>query len=145
MGETLSILVGIDVMTHAFDRRVFRVIGLSGILAVCSLMIASVWKESDSLIQEDLRGNSGSFAVELVTLWITGIIAAFLFMSLCIMITMGIKEENITRNVLSHTVNGAIGFMLLHSAGLLFYALPGYQVLLMLSVAVKIAYEMLFF
>jgi len=141
--ECLSIFLGIDILTQVGDARVMRVICLSGILAISCMMIASVWKESDSADSIDnLR--KGAFAVEEVALWITGAISALLFMTLCIMTMLGIRERNLSRNVLTHSLNAVVGFMLLHSAGLLFYALPGYQVLLMLTTASMISYEMIF-
>lgn len=143
MAEFLSILIGIDVLTHMLDHRVFRVIAYCGILAVCTMMIGCVWDTDDSVVSEGMRGST-SLTVELVALWITGVVSAVLFVVLSCTAAVGLSEGNMTRNTMAHTVNAAIGFMLLHSAGLLFYALPGYQILLMLSLAAMIAYEMLF-
>ena len=113
-----------------------------GILAVCTIMIGSVWEDENSVMDDELRGSVS--AIGNVGFFMTGIVSAFLFVSLSVMLVLRIDEENMKRNAMTYTVNATVGFILLHSAGLLFYALPGYEVLLMLATSAFVAYEMLF-
>jgi len=142
MAESLSLFLGIDVMDFGFGQRVHRVMTYCVILAVCTIMIGTVWEGGDSVASDGPRGST--LGIGVVGLWATGVVAALLFISLAVMTALGVNEQNITRTVWTHSLNALVGFALLHCAGLLFYALPGYQVLLMLTVCAMIAYEMLF-
>ena len=109
---------------------------------MCTIMIGSVWDDENSVMDDELRGSVS--AIGNVGFFMTGIVSAFLFVSLSVMLVLRIDEENMKRNAMTYTVNATVGFILLHSAGLLFYALPGYEVLLMLATSAFVAYEMLF-
>ena len=135
--------MGVDVLTFGLGLRVYRVIGMSGLLAVCTMMIGAVWSDEKSVMDDELRGSD--LGIGLVGFWMTGSVSA----CLCVMqvaTTFCLEPLGfcMKRNAMRYLVNATVAFMLLHSAGLLFYALPGYQVLLMLSVSAMISYEMLF-
>lgn len=142
MAQFLSLYIGIDVLTSKLETRIYRVLGLSLLLGICTIMIGSVWEHESTVLDNELRGTATGLGA--VGFWLSGVISVILFLGLSAMVVFGIDDGNMDRNAITYTLNATIGFTLLDSAGMLFYALPGYQVLLMLATATILAYEMLF-
>jgi len=142
MAQFLSLFLGVDILSSGLGKRIYRVLGLSLLLSVCTIIIGSVWEDEHTVLDDELRGTS--LGIGAVGFWISGVVSLILFLGLSAMTLIGVDDENMNRNAVTYTLNATIGFILLDSAGMLFYALPGYQVLLMLGTASILAYDMLF-